>query len=186
MKTIIFYGAARKNGHTKQMVDLFCEHLEGEVEIIDCYREKNISPCLDCRYCWKVRGCAVKDDMQEYYKKIDAADNIVMASPMYFHCIPGPMKCIIDRLQVYWAAFLRKDHAEKPTKKGAVLMVGGAPDFKNQFEAGRMVLEGVLGDLEAVCLGNVCLPNSDHDSLQTRPDIAKEIIELAQKMNKAQ
>lgn len=30
MKTLVIIGAARKNGHTRQMVDLFLEHLDGE------------------------------------------------------------------------------------------------------------------------------------------------------------
>ena len=38
MKTLVIMGAARKNGHTRQMVDLFLEHLDGEKEIVDAYR----------------------------------------------------------------------------------------------------------------------------------------------------
>ncbi len=185
MKTLVFFGAARKNGHTKKMVNLFVDNLEGEVTIIDCYREKNISPCIDCRYCWKVRGCAIKDDMQNIYKMIDEADNIVLAAPMYFHSVPGPMKSVLDRCQVYWAGMLRKDHPEKPIKNGAILMVGGAPSFEGQFDGGSIVLRGMLGDFAANHLGTVTLPNSDHDSLETKPEIANEVVELAKRMNTA-
>jgi len=38
VKTLVIIGAARKNGHTRQMVDLFLEHLDGEKEIVDAYR----------------------------------------------------------------------------------------------------------------------------------------------------
>lgn len=183
MKTVVFWGAARKNGHTRKMTELFCSKLKGEVEIMDCYREKNISPCIDCRYCWKVQGCAIKDDMQQWYEKIDAADNIILAAPMYFHSIPGPMKSIMDRLQLYWAGTVRGDRPKEITKNGAILMVGGAPSFPNQFEGGKIVLEGILGDLNAKCLGTVCLPNSDIDSLETRQDIGAEIEALAEKIN---
>lgn len=183
MKTLIFFGAARKNGHTKKMVDLFAANLEGDVEIIDCYREKNISPCLDCRYCWKTKGCSVKDDMQEIYNKIETADNIVLASPMYFHSVTGPIKSVIDRLQVYWAGHVRKDMPEKFTRKGAILMVGGAPSFPKQFDGGSIVFNSLLNDLSAENLGTVTLPNSDVDSLETRPDVAQAVVDLAKKMN---
>ena len=55
--------------------------------------------------------------------------------------------------------------------KGAILMVGGAPSFPNQFLGGELVLKNLLNDLSTECLGEVCLPNSDKDSLETRPDI---------------
>ena len=60
MKTLVIFGAARQKGHTKQMVDLFLEHLDGEKEIIDAYRT-DVKPCMDCRYCWKTKACAIKD-----------------------------------------------------------------------------------------------------------------------------
>lgn len=185
MHTIIFFGAARKNGHTKQMLDLFCEHLDGDKEIIDAYRQGNIAPCKDCRYCWKLRECSIKDDMQEWYKKIDAADRIVIASPIYFNGFPGSLKIIFDRLQVYWASKVRGDHDKTSTKTSAVLMAGGAPAYDSQFLGGQMTADAVFADLRAECLGNVCLPDSDRDSLDKRPELAQQIIALARRMNQS-
>lgn len=184
MKTLIFIGAARPNGHTRQMVDLLLEHLEGETEVVDAYRLK-VKSCKDCRYCWKTKACVIKDGMQEIYQKVEAADNIVLACPMYFHSVPGKMKLMIDRFQVYWAGCIRKDMPEKPVRKGAVLMVGGAPSFEGQFLGGELVLTNLLKDLSAECVGEVCLPNSDHDSLETRPDIAEAVVKLASRLNQA-
>lgn len=184
MKTLVLFGAARPKGHTKQMVDLFLEHLEGEVEIIDAYRT-DVKPCMDCRYCWKTKACAIKDGMQDIYQKVEEADNILLASPMYFHSITGRLKTLIDRLQVYWAGHVRQDMPEHNIKHGAILMVGGAPSFENQFLGGELVFKNLLNDLSADFLGEVCLPNSDRDSLETRPDIAKQVVELAEKMNQA-
>lgn len=184
MKTLVIIGAARPKGHTRKMVDLFVEHLDGDVEIIDAYRTE-VKPCIDCRYCWKTKACSIKDGMQEIYKKIDEADNLVLASPIYFHSVTGKMKILIDRLQVYWAGHVRHDMPEHNTKKGAILLVGGAPSFERQFLGGELVLKNLLNDLSTDFLGEVCLPNSDHDSLETRPDIAKEVVELAEKMNEA-
>ena len=169
MKTLVITGAARQKGHTNQMVKLFLDTLGGDYDIIDAYRVENVAPCKDCRYCWHKKGCSIKDGMQEIYDKLEAADNIVLASPMYFHSITGKMKALIDRFQVYWAGHVRNDMPEKPVRKGAILMV----------------LKNLLNDLSAEFLGEVCLPNSDHDSLETRPDIAQEVKELAEKMKAA-
>lgn len=185
MKTLVIIGAARPNGHTRKMVDLFLENLDGEKEIIDAYR-MDVKPCMDCRYCWKTKACVIKDGMQDIYQKIEEADNILLASPMYFHSITGRMKALIDRFQVYWAGHVRGDMPEKPLRKGAILMVGGAPAFENQFLGGELVLKNLLNDLSVQCLGQVCLPNSDRDSLETRPDIAEAVVALAKKMNNAE
>ena len=177
MKTLVIIGAA---SHTRKMVDLFLENLDGEKEIIDAYRT-DVKPCMDCRYCWKTKACVIKDGMQDIYQKIEEADNILLASPMYFHSITGRMKALIDRFQVYWAGHVRGDMPEKPLRKGAILMVGGAPAFENQFLGGELVLKNLLNDLSAQCL-----PNSDRDSLETRPDIAEAVVALAKKMNDAE
>ena len=183
MKTVVINGSARDNGHTKQMIKLFLDTIGGEYEIIDAYHAENIAPCKDCRYCWHKNGCSIKDGMQEIYEKIDNCDNVILASPMYFHSVTGKMKVIIDRFQKYWAGHVvRKDMPKTPLHKGAVLMVGGAPSFPNQFLGGSLVLQNLLNDINAEFIGEVCLPNSDHDSLETRKDIAQQIIDLANKM----
>lgn len=182
MKTLVFFGSARQKGHTKEMMDLLTRQLEGEIEIIDCYHT-SVAPCKDCRYCWHKRGCSIKDGMQAIYEKIESADNIVLASPMYFHTVTGPMKIVLDRLQVYWASHVRKDKPEVPFKKGAILMVGGAPDFEIQFNAGEQVLINVLKDLDATCEGIVTFANSDYEGLKDRPEVIEAIGSLASRLN---
>lgn len=182
MKTLVLFGSAREDGHTKALLNVFLEELEGEVEIIDAYRT-SVAPCKDCRYCWKKRGCSIKDGMQEIYKKVDEADNIILAAPMYFHTVPGPMKVLLDRFQVYWASFVRKDHPDKNIKKGAILMVGGAPAFKNQFLAGEIVLKGLLGDFAAECLGVISFPDTDRQTVYENEELKAKARELARKIN---
>lgn len=183
MKTLVLFGSARKKGHTRAMLDLFLETLGGEYEIIDAYRlEEEIAPCKDCRFCWHKNGCSIKDDMIDIYQKIEECDNIVLASPMYFHSISGKLKTIIDRLQPYWASYLRNDKPESFRKTGSILMVGGAPSFENQFLGGELVFKNLLKDMSINFTGEVTLPNSDRDSLETRPDIAQQIIDLANKV----
>ncbi|ONI39846.1 flavoprotein [Candidatus Epulonipiscium fishelsonii] len=187
MNTLIITGSARKKGHTNNMVDILVKKLDGNIEFVDAYelqKEKNISPCLDCRFCWKTPNCCIKDDMQEIYEKIEWADNIVFATPMYFHTVTAPLKIIIDRCQVYWASWVRKDKKEIFSKNGIILMSGGAPSFEEQFLAGEIVLKGVLGDINANYLGKVVFPNTDRDNILTNKEKINEIEELALILNK--
>ena len=89
MKTIVFYGSPAKDSHTKHLLDETLSVLEGEVKIVDCYNA-DIAPCKDCKYCFKKRGCSIKDDMTELYDYIDECDAVIIASPMHFGIVSAP------------------------------------------------------------------------------------------------
>lgn len=125
MKTLIFNGSPRINGDTGSLLKIAAEKIAGEYKIVAAYR-CNISPCVDCRYCWKNSGCSINDEMQEVYEYIRECDNILIASPVYFSELTGKLLDVGSRLQTYYCArnFRKEDPVMKP-KKGAVLLVGG-------------------------------------------------------------
>lgn len=125
MKTLILNGSPRVAGDTASLINKLLENLKGEYKIVDAYR-CNISPCLDCRYCWKNSGCSIDDEMQKVYKYIEDCDNIVIASPIYFSELPGKLLDVGSRLQTYFCStYFRKEKPIKKKKKGAVILVGG-------------------------------------------------------------
>lgn len=181
MKTLILTGSPRKKGHTADLVQYLTERLSGEVEILSLDNRTDIRPCRDCRYCFTHRGCCIQDPMQEIYKKLDEADRIVFAAPVYFYNIPGSMKAVLDRLQVYWAAIVRGD---KPAvhKKGGMILVGGAPESPGQFEGTIQTLQYMLADLGAECVGTVTMGGSDKKGLAEREDVKRKLELLAEKL----
>ncbi len=125
MKTLIFNGSPRINGNTGTLIQKFTEKKIGEYKIVDAYR-CNISPCLDCRHCWKNNGCSINDEMQDVYNYIQECDNILIASPLYFSELTGKLLDVGSRLQTYFCArFFRKEEPVAKSKKGAVILVGG-------------------------------------------------------------
>ena len=125
MKTLILGGSPRRNGDTASLVEIIAGKLEGEYRIVEAYR-CNISPCVDCRYCWRNSGCAIDDEMQEIYSYIQECDNILIASPVYFSELTGKLLDVGSRLQAFYCAraFRKEEPVTKP-KKGAVVLVGG-------------------------------------------------------------
>jgi len=182
MKTLILTGSPRKKGHTVRMAEYLKERLNGEVEIISLDNRTDIRPCRDCRYCFSHAKCSIEDPMQEIYQKLDEADRIVFAAPVYFYNIPGSMKAVLDRLQVYWAAVVRGD---KPParKKGGIILVGGAPESPKQFLGAAQTFQYMLDDLGAVCVGTVTMGGSDKRGLEERPDVQKKLDSLADQLN---
>ena len=125
MKTLILNGSPRENGDTVSLIKKVTEKIAGEYRIINAYR-CNISPCVDCRYCWDHTGCAIKDEMQEVYEYIQECDNILIASPVYFSELTGKLLDLGSRLQTYYcSAVFRKEKPVPKEKKGAVILVGG-------------------------------------------------------------
>ncbi|MDR3278313.1 MAG: NAD(P)H-dependent oxidoreductase, partial [Oscillospiraceae bacterium] len=86
--TLIINGSPRVNGDTAALICELRRHLNGEVAELSAYRAK-LAPCVDCRSCWVQKGCVVEDDMRVIYG--DAFDNVVLASPVYYSTLPGPV-----------------------------------------------------------------------------------------------
>jgi len=184
INTLVLFGSARQNGETKAMLTMLLESMgnkAGDVEIIDSYQTK-IQPCVDCRYCWKNRGCSIDDEMQLLYQKIDAADNIIIATPVYYHSVPGKLKILIDRLQIYWAGIPRGDKPKVTSKTGIGLLTGGAPPFPNQFFGTELVLKGVFSALSAENLGIVTFPDTDKIKVSENKEIKISIEDLTKRM----
>lgn len=183
MKTLVLFASPRNNGNTKTMLDCFLKEVEGSIEILDVYK-KTISPCIDCRFCWKKRECFIKDDMQDIYNKADEADNIVIASPIYFNSVPGPLKILIDRFQVYWAGHVRKDFPKTISKKGIILFCGGAPAFENQFLGGELVIKGFFREISTEFIGILTASNTDKYPVSENIDIQEQASNLGELLSK--
>lgn len=69
-----------------------------ETEFVNLYK-LDIKPCVGCFSCWsKTPGkCVIKDDMQELYGKIAAADIVIESFPLYFFGMPSGLKAMTDR-----------------------------------------------------------------------------------------
>jgi len=132
MKTLIFNGSPRRNGDTVSLINKVTDGLAGEYKIVTAYT-CNISPCMDCRFCWENSGCAIRDEMQDIYEYIQECDNIIIASPIYFSELTGKLLDVGSRLQTYFCAgFFRKEVPIKKPKRGAVILVGGGDGHMNK------------------------------------------------------
>lgn len=104
-KVLILSGSPRKNGNSDLLCDAF---LKGATEAGNqtekiFIHSKKIGFCNACYYCKNHAGeCVIKDDMTEILDKMQEADVIVMASPVYFYSIDAQMKAVIDRSLARW------------------------------------------------------------------------------------
>jgi multimeric flavodoxin WrbA len=64
-----------------------------------------IRDCIHCNFCLTKQSpdqyCSLKDDAQAVFEKAEAADIIVLASPVYFMRTSARMAALIDRFRVF-------------------------------------------------------------------------------------
>lgn len=102
LKVVGINGSARKNGNTASMIRYVFEELEKEgieTELIQL-AGKNIAGCIACRRCFKNQDkrCTMDDDdFNDCFSKIEAAEGIILASPVYFADLTANIKGFIER-----------------------------------------------------------------------------------------
>ena len=121
MNILILSGSPRKGGNTELLVDAFVQGASKHhhVDMVSV-RDVKVNPCLGCNVCFKTNGaCVQKDDMALIYEKMNQADMLVIASPVYFYGISAQLKAVIDR-------FHNPIRDSFHVKKMALLLVGAA------------------------------------------------------------
>ena len=102
MKVVAFNGSPRKEGNTYLLIQRVFEELkkEGiETEYIH-FGGKPLRGCTACLKCVenKDKKCVLPDDgLNGYVAKMEQAEGIVLASPVYFSNVTAEMKALIDR-----------------------------------------------------------------------------------------
>ena len=67
-----------------------------EVEQISL-RGKDIQFCRGCFVCQKTKRCVIRDDADLIEQKMEKADVLVFATPIYYYEMSGQMKTMLDR-----------------------------------------------------------------------------------------
>jgi multimeric flavodoxin WrbA len=148
LKVLGIVCSSRKGGNTEILVQ---EALAGaketgaEIELLRI-SEMKIAPCDGCMTCQQSGECRIKDDMQKVYKKILAADGLILGSPVYFWSVSGQAKTLMDRTYA-----LRYPYHKLKNKVGGAIVATGrrgsvnALSVVNNFFLGHDMLVTGLG-----------------------------------------
>lgn len=100
MKVLLINGSPKANGNTalalKEMAEIFAQ--EGiEAEIIQV-GNKDIRGCIACGSCGKTGKCVFDDMVNEVAAKFEAADGLVIGSPVYYAGANATLMAFLQRL----------------------------------------------------------------------------------------
>lgn len=103
-KILIISSSPVKNGNTVTLVNWVAAGARAkgaQVEVINtAFLKYKVNGCISCRQCQKtaVYECVINDDAKPVLAKINEADVIVMATPLYFYGPSAQLKLVMDRM----------------------------------------------------------------------------------------
>ena len=100
MKILCLIASPRKIGNSEICVKEIASQLpaDWEKEIINLC-QLHIEPCKACYACLPAgKKCVIKDDLDSFLTKLQAADKLIIAGPVYFLGAQTIIKLITDRL----------------------------------------------------------------------------------------
>ena len=100
MKVLIINGSPRQNGNTALAIDEMVKVFSAEgIETEFCQiGAKAIRGCMACNACAKLGKCVFDDEVNVIAEKFEAADGLVVASPVYYASANGTLISLLDRL----------------------------------------------------------------------------------------
>ena len=118
MKVLIINGSPRLNGNSSRLKDELISIFKKEGIETDLYQigSKDIRGCMACGYCYQHGECVFKDDVNDLAKRFEAADGLIVISPVYYGSANGSVISLLDRL-------FYSSHIDKRFKVGAAFAI---------------------------------------------------------------
>ena len=135
-KVLIISSSPRKGGNSETLAAAFAKGAReagDQVETVSL-REKQVGFCKGCLACLKLGHCVIQDDAVEIAAKMHDADVLVFATPVYYYCVSGQLKTMLDRANPLYDT----DYAFTQ----AYLLAAAAEDAPETFEGTEKAVQG--------------------------------------------
>lgn len=140
MKFYALCGSPRKGHNTEELLDAAIKGIteeipDAEIEKIYVY-DYRYTGCVSCYACKRLDSssygrCAKKDEISNLLSEMAFADGLIVATPVYFHDIPGQLRCFLERLLYPYLVYDKEYSSIAPEKmKTAVIYTMNATEKK--------------------------------------------------------
>ena len=129
MKVLIINGSPHSQGTTSRAIDELkntFNSLDVEVEVMHI-GNKNIRGCIACGHCFKEARCVFDDLVNEAAIKLQEADGLILASPVYYASPNATLIAFCDRL-------FHSSRFSKMMKVGASVCVARRGGITSSFD----------------------------------------------------
>jgi multimeric flavodoxin WrbA len=166
-KVVAIVGSYRKGGTVDSAVEavLAGAREKGAATTTFYLTEQHIEFCTNCRECMQAPGeergkCKQQDDMEPILLAIEAADAVVLGSPVNFYNVTAIFRRFMERLVGYaywpWGIPAPKARPTKAGKKAVLVASSAAPGFFIPVATGAArALRSTAGALGAKTVGHL-------------------------------
>ena len=177
-KVIGLLGSPLSDGNTAKLLD---RALKG-AEDAGCTVEKievgslDFQACMEMMFCKDHDTCIMDDDMQQLYPKFKEMDGLIIATPVMTLGIPGKLKSMMDRFQVFFMAkymrnkpFVSKERSVE--RKGLFICISGMK-IPEVFLGAKLTVKAFFDIIDCQYTDELLI--SDMDTIRdivTRPDL---------------
>ena len=183
-KIMIVLGSPRKKGNSAKLAELVAKGAkEGGAKVETFYLNgMNIRPCQACMKCQKenARGCAIQDDMTALYPKLEEADGLVIASPVYWFNLSAQTKTFIDR---WFAVGVEGRNIFKGKSMALLLSYGDADPFGSGAVNGLRSFEDMCRYLGAEIVGMLYGSAMEPGDMEGNKPLLKEAYQLGKTLS---
>jgi len=191
-KVIGLLGSPLPEGNTAMLLD---RALKG-AEDAGCAIEKivvpllDFEPCMEILFCREHETCQMEDDITPLYQKFRELDGLIIATPVMTMGIPGKLKSLMDRFQVFFMAkYMRRQPLvpkEKRKSRLCLLIAISGMKVPGVFDGARKTVAAFLDIIDCRPFGEILVPDMDTiQDIRTRPEILEEAYRLGYEMGKA-
>ncbi|HUV70723.1 MAG TPA: flavodoxin family protein [Terracidiphilus sp.] len=139
-KVVAIVGSYRKGGTIDSTVEavLAGAREKGAKTVTFYLTDKHIEFCTNCRQCTQEPGerrgnCKQQDDLEPMLRQIEAADALVLGSPVNYYNVTAIFRRFMERLLGYaywpWKQAAPKWRKKKVSKKAVLIASSAAPGF---------------------------------------------------------
>ena len=150
-----------------------------KINLIDC----DISPCKEIEYEQiSPEGLSVlNDDANMVIKEVDAADVLIMSSPIFFGSLSAQAKILIDRFQCVWLnknVFKLRQETFCTRKKGYFLSVSAA-DRLDFFDNAKSIIRHFFAVINYEYSGEIlCVKKEKKNDICKSEEIIQKAYDL--------
>ncbi len=136
MRIMTILGSPRRKGNTAKVLDWIKERFQADGHDVDAANilDYHVEGCGECMACKKgaVELCSIGDDANGLYRRMVAADVVLIAAPVFCWGFPAQIKGLIDRL--FCMMDFDGERPDAPRLRGksmALLLTGGGEEVNN-------------------------------------------------------
>jgi len=184
LRVLGIMGSPRIKGNTDLLLDEALKGAQSQGADIDeiVLDKLKISPCREYYGCLKEGNCVIRDDMDDIYPRLLGADDIIVASPIFFYTVSAQLILLISRCQALWARKYVLKNLDIPLRKGAFIAVG-ATRGKRLFDGPKLTIQYFFKAINAEYIDELLIRGIDKKGeIKGHPTALTDAFELGKRL----